>query len=204
MVPDPLVPPDPPPLAAGRRLARKEQLMNAIEGQHRPAAARVPHRRRLAAAVAVLTVAVAATVIATNVAGSTPAYAVSRNPDGSVEFVIHDIRDAAGATRALQAAGVPAVVLPEHKAGSCRPGNRGTPDDVRMSAVTSIIVTRTSQRSAAGLPPVVIRPSNIPSGDILVLGIPPRPAAGSPIMFGSWLYRSPGPNCVEQPPPPGQ
>ncbi len=178
--------------------------MTVIQERPRRAPAPAPHRRRLVIAAAVVTAAVAATVIVTNVAGSTPAYAVNRNADGSVDFVIHNVRDAAGATRALQAAGVPAVVEPERKTGSCPPGTRGVPDAARMSLVTSIIASDARQPSAAGLPPVVIRPGNIPAGDTLVLGIPQEPTTGSPMMFGTWLYRAPGPSCVEQPPPPGQ
>lgn len=95
-------------------------------------------RRRVVGLAAAVAAVAAATVVVMNVYGgaATPAYAVTKSADGSVEVRINEFRDPDELAAKLAAAGVPAVVdyLPadqtckqprgEHGAGYGRAGNR--------------------------------------------------------------------------------
>ena len=76
-----------------------------------------PRLAVLAGAVAVVAVSAAAGIPLLS-GGTTPAYAVSRNQDGSVTVEVGSLKDAAGLEQKLREAGVPAVVqyLPPGKA----------------------------------------------------------------------------------------
>ena len=75
------------------------------------AASSQPRRRRLALALAAVAVAACAATVVPSVllGGGMPAYAVTRNPDGTVRVTISDIvdaADAAGLQDALRAEGI--------------------------------------------------------------------------------------------------
>jgi hypothetical protein len=70
---------------------------------------RVP-RARLSLAAGAAAATVAGVLLATGGGGATPAYAVEKQPDGSVTVEINSLRDAAGLQEKLRAAGIPAVV----------------------------------------------------------------------------------------------
>src|SRR4051812_4683219 len=72
-----------------------------------PPARRLP-RARLSLAAGAATVA--GVLLATGGGGAAPAYAVEKQPDGSVTVEINSLRDAAGLQEKLRAAGIPAVV----------------------------------------------------------------------------------------------
>ena len=90
-----------------------------------------PRLAVLAGAVAVVAVSAAAGIPLLS-GGTTPAYAVSRNQDGSVTVEVGSLQDAAGLEQKLREVGVPAVVqyLPPGKA--CEqpwPGTAAPPPD---------------------------------------------------------------------------
>src|SRR4051812_30584331 len=80
-----------------------------------PAARGRTRRRALAGFAAAAVVGVGVVVLSGS--RDTPAYAVSKNPDGSVSLQLREFRDAAGLQRLLRAYGVAVVVdfLPNGK-----------------------------------------------------------------------------------------
>ncbi|GII64532.1 hypothetical protein Skr01_46170 [Sphaerisporangium krabiense] len=92
-----------------------EKLLGELKAYmaERQAAGRAPRRtgRRLVMAVGAVGVAAAAAVTIPMVTGSaTPAYAVTKNPDGSVTLTIREFRDPDAVERSLAAVGVPADI----------------------------------------------------------------------------------------------
>jgi hypothetical protein len=73
------------------------------------ASARAP-RTRLILAAGALAATVAGVFVVTGGDNAAPAYAVEKQPDGSVTVAIHSLSDAAGLQQKLRAAGIPAVV----------------------------------------------------------------------------------------------
>jgi hypothetical protein len=71
--------------------------------------ARVP-RRRLVLSAAAVTTAIAAVVATTFALSGGPAYAVQRDPDGSIHVSVYDYRDPDGLRQRIEAFGVKAVV----------------------------------------------------------------------------------------------
>ncbi|MEA2160430.1 MAG: hypothetical protein QOD66_2810 [Solirubrobacteraceae bacterium] len=67
-------------------------------------------RARLILAAGVVAATAAGVFVATGGDTASPAYAVEKQPDGSVTVAIHSVSDAAGLQGKLRAAGIPAVV----------------------------------------------------------------------------------------------
>jgi hypothetical protein len=212
---DPFVPPNPPALRAARLLARKEQVMTAFHEQQDPerqttSARRATawSRRRRYLAMAGASAALAATAallpsLLTTTATATPAYALTANNDGSVTFVINDISDPEGATRALHKAGVRAIVLQGQSVGSCPAGTEGVVDDTDLLTLGRMFTTGPDTENGYTL---VIFPDRIPKRAVLVLTAAPpsplstpRPRSKPLIRLG--LYRQPAPTCTEMPTP---
>lgn len=142
-----------PPEDQAAVLARARARLGPMTGQP----ARKPRRRhRLALGVAVAALAAcAATVVPSVLLGghsstlSTPAYAVTRNHDGTVSLRIYDIAvaaDAASLQRALRHEGVPAIVwiAPFRKDSPTNPicqAPRGNlePEKVQYAVVKTIV-----------------------------------------------------------------
>ena len=171
-----------------------------LQEQRRPVPAR---RRRYLALAGVATAAAALTaVVAVFQTDSKPAYALSPNGDGSVTFTINDTSDPEGATRALQQAGIHAVVMPGHRPGGCPADERGVRDGRRFSSLRTAVDTleyRWAHPEATHS--MVIRPDNIPAGTVLVIGTAtttPLPD-GTNFMTYPELFQNPGPKCYELP-----
>lgn len=135
-------------------------------------------RRRLALAggtAALLAVAAAAGVpFLTD--GSTPAYAVSTNNDGTVTVEINSLSDAAGLERKLREAGVPAVVqyLPAGKA--CKEP-WFTPASPRSG---NGITTSGVEKTGEGHTRFTIDPGTLPPEETLVIQTQDDGAASGP------------------------
>jgi hypothetical protein len=107
-----------PPLGGFEQRLLRELRQLVAEGPHlssereRPAAARKPFGRRLPLALAGGAVAAIAIAGALSLGGGEPskAWAVDRNPNGTVTVRIDSLSDAAGLQRKLNEAGVPALV----------------------------------------------------------------------------------------------
>lgn len=98
----------------------KQALLDELVAHaERPAPAPQLHRPvvLLAAAAAVVVAAVVGVLIVPF--GESPAYAVVRNPDGTVTITFRELADPEAATRDLRAAGVPAMVVALSDPGSC-------------------------------------------------------------------------------------
>lgn len=200
MRPDPMRP-EPPDFPADRLLARKEQVMTAFLELQQDQPAPAPRPRRALALAGAATAAVTAIAVALTVAqpDAKPAYALSPNGDGSVTFTINDPSDPAGATEALRAAGIRAVVLPGHKPGECPADQRGTRDSRGWSSLITAFESFEYRRTHPdALHSVVIRPDRIPAGAVLVIGTMEGSLDGERRVYVyPELFTEPGPACYE-------
>jgi hypothetical protein len=108
--------------------------------------------------------------------------------------------DPDGATRALQRAGVHAVVLPARQPGTCPAGELGVRDERHFSSLLMAFESfeHREQHPETGSRTVVIRPERIPEGTVLVLGtFMGRGPAGEQLFVLPELFRAPGPTCLE-------
>jgi hypothetical protein len=114
------------------------ELRAVVAERPTPRATPTPVRRPPRARVLLGAGAVAATAVGVFVAtgGDTaaPAYAVAKQPDGSVTVEIKSLRDAAGLQEKLRAAGIPAVVDYTPMGKTCRqPRGRPATSHQKMS-----------------------------------------------------------------------
>jgi hypothetical protein len=148
-----------------------------------------PRRRRLAVGLSVVAVAVcAATVVPSVLLGGSgaPAYAVTRNPDGSVRVTIWDIagaKDGADLQEALRAEGIRALVwagsadqVPRTNPLCQAPASNLEPPMVQRAVVSDYptdvppgvnMVGTGLPNKGPGWVGFIIRPSAMPSGSVL-------------------------------------
>jgi len=153
-----------------------------------PRRARPGRRRLLLAAGAIATAAAAAIVVPAVMPGQgagslvTAAWAVQRNPDGTIEVTFKQAGDAAGLQRALRAEGVPAYVrlIPwvatgnEHyrPALTCGPTGPGNlPGGQRNVAILEQVFPFLAAGGAPAGDALTIRPSRIPAGDAVLVEV---------------------------------
>jgi hypothetical protein len=179
-----------------------DQLFDDLMREHGPALAhaRPPAhpRRRVRARRTLLagggTLAVAAAIAGPLVAGSgTPAYAVTKNPDGTITLAVYQKSGIAGANARLRQLGDSQVVVVPVQAGC--PSSLPKP---AVSARGHRVTTRTTiSRNGS----VTVNAQGIPAGDILVVGV--ETSGRSAVGVGA-LTSPPAPSCVSMPaPPPG-
>ena len=177
--------PPPPEDVAALRARTWARLSPAIGAPGRPPR----RRRRLALGLSVVAAAVCtATVVPSVLFGGngTPAYAVTRNPDGSVNVKISDIADAAdarGLQQALRAEGIRTLVwagtddqTPPGNPFCQAPASNLEPESVQKSVVTEYptdvppgiyMVTKGTADEGPGWVGFVIRPAAMPTGSVL-------------------------------------
>ncbi len=114
-------------------------------------------------------------------------------------FTINDASDPAGATAALRAAGIHAVVMPGHKPGQCPADQRGTRDGRPWSSLSTAFESFEYRRAhPEALHSVVIRPDRIPAGTVLVIGMVEGSLDGERRVYvHPELFAEPGPACYE-------
>jgi hypothetical protein len=97
-------------LAELKNVVATHTVEGAVPGAGR--ATRRPRRRLVLAAAAVMTAAAVTAVIDPTMLGlsSSPAYAVQRDPDGSIRISVYDYRDPKGLQQRIEAFGVKAAV----------------------------------------------------------------------------------------------
>jgi hypothetical protein len=97
-------------LAELKSLVATRTVEGAVPGTGRPA--RGPRRRLVLAVGAVITAAVVAAVVDPALLGfsGSPAYAVQRDPDGSIRISVYDYRDPKGLQQRIEAFGIKAAV----------------------------------------------------------------------------------------------
>ncbi|GAA0720494.1 hypothetical protein Drose_06775 [Dactylosporangium roseum] len=202
MEPDPFAPPNPPEFSADRLLARKEQVITAFHKHSAdlPKTVRSHRRRHLTLAAAGLVIAAAIGVPSLIGSRSNPAYALTPNADGTVTFVINDVSDPEGATRALRRAGIRAIVLPAHQPGTCPADQRGTHLRPYTTGVAQMF-RDDKEHPELGANSIIIRPDHIGTGEVLVISvIRVGPAGDERTHVIRDVFREPGPTCYE----PGQ
>lgn len=151
-------------------------------------------RRPLATIGVALAAVVAAIVIGLSTGGSgpAPAYAVTRNPDGTVSVTIQELSAAQSASEALTRMGLPI------RAAAVEASCQANPDRYRMAPVPETDTRRIYSPFLSGsVTGVRISPSSIPAGDTLLLGV--HEAAPKAIVLEVSLYRGAAPPCLPLP-----
>jgi hypothetical protein len=176
-----------------------DQLLDDLMREHGPALAHTgpsAHpRRRVTARRALLagggTLAVAAAIAGLLVARSpAPAYAVTKNPDGTITLAVYRTSGIAGANARLRQLGDKQVVVVPIEPGCPRPpapavSGRG------HRITTGITVSPNGS--------VTVNAQGIPAGDILVVGVQ---TSGHTSTGVGTLTSPPAPTCISAPPPP--
>lgn len=180
-----------------------DQLFDDLMREHRSTLAHIrpptPQRhiatRRTLLAAGAGGVAVAATAGALVAGSGTPAYAVTKNANGTVTVAVYQKSGIAGANAKLRQLGDGQVVVVPVEPGCPSIGSLPAP---AMSAKGSRISMQ-SQKGGAGS--VTVTGQGIPAGDIMVVGVVTT-AHGS--MTGGTLTSAPAPSCISlNAPPPG-
>ena len=166
----------------------------------------VPRARRIA--VGVLAVAaVSAAAIATDVVtwpwshGATESMAqgITRHPDGSVDVLIHwnEVKDPKKLQAQLRAAGIPAVVIVESPAGTCKEPHQEGIMDGYAAVLAAPLSETTPQQHEEGF---IIRPKYLPKGAIIVFSLlfPGEPLSDRPGFVGMYITDQAPPTCIPQ------
>jgi hypothetical protein len=177
-----------------------DQLFDDLMREHGPALAHTTPpaypRHRFTARRTVLAgggLAVAGAVAGALVAGSgTPAYAVTKNPDGTVTLAVYQKSGIAAANARLRQLGDKQVVVVPVEAGCPRPAAPA------VSGRGHRITTATSVSPNGS---VTVNAQGIPAGDILVVGVE---TSGHSSLTAGILTSAPAPSCISMAaPPPG-
>jgi hypothetical protein len=178
-----------------------DQLFDDLMREHGPALAhtrppshskrRVTARRTLLAGGGALAVAaaIAGTLVPTS---GSPAYAVTKNPDGTITLAVYQTSGIAGANARLRQLGDKQVVVVPVEPGCPSPAAPAVSGRGHR-ITTGISVSRNG--------PVTVNAQGIPAGDILVVGVQ---TSGHSSLGGAVLTSPPAPSCLSLPaPPPG-
>jgi hypothetical protein len=172
-----------------------------------------PRRRTLVAAGGVAAAAAVAVAMALNpftAAPAYPAYAVDKNPDGSVSITWKDLADSKAATRDLRKAGVPAQVIQLSDPGTCpAPARSGEPwqyagpgGDNGVLTVFSPEPDSRYEEASGWLDPqitddtITLHPETVPAGAMIFI-VQDKGPTGT-IILGTGLVPSPAPTCWEK------
>ncbi len=178
-----------------------DELFDDLMREHGPAlaATRVPPapRRHLASRPVLLAagaggVAAAAAVGTLMAGGSTPAYAVTAHPNGTVSLAVYEKAGISQANAKLQQLGDGRVVLVPVEAG-CPSITSLRPPAVAVRDVRLGVDPSTGAIST-------LDTSSIPAGDIMMLGF--LQSAKGMSVESAWLTSGPVPRCVSVPPAP--
>ncbi len=181
----------------------------ALAAAQPPRRRRSPRRAPLAAGALVLFAAiVAAAMTLTAGTSTTPAYAVTVNPDGSVSVTLTEVLGVSGANEALARLGVRARIA-KVQAGCTQTGEkvRLEPGAAAHEQQELIVEPQKNGEGLAGIN-MIIHPDAIPQGDTALItaqlddgGRPVAVPHGKPVSAVAWtvgLYRGAAPTC--QPP----
>ena len=151
----------------------------------RPATPRAPRLRRPALLTgSALGIAGLATAGVFALTSASPAFAVTKNPDGTVAITLSDLSDLPALNQKLAQDGVPVTAVPISTSCSATGAITNPSGESRPS-------TQAGQE-ATNL--VTIDPSQIPSGDIGVLGASQTASGQVTLLFGDTT--PPAPSCL--------
>lgn len=151
----------------------------------RPATPRAPRLRRPALLTgSALGIAGLATAGVFALTSTSPAFAVTKNPDGTVAITLSDISDLPALNQKLAQDGVSVTAVPISTSCSAtgainNPSGEGMPSTQASQETTNL---------------VTIDPSQIPSGDIGVLGASQTASGQVTLLFGDTT--PPAPSCL--------
>jgi hypothetical protein len=177
-----------------------DQLFDDLMREHGPALASVrppaQPKRRITVRRALLagggTVAVAAAIAGGLAATSgSPAYAVTKNPDGTITLAVYQKSGIAGVNARLRQLGDNRVVVVPVEAGCPRP------------PAPAVSVRGDRVGAAIGISPggsITVKAQGIPAGDILVVGVQ---SSGRSRASVATVTSPPAPSCISGGPPPG-
>ena len=150
-----------------------------------PATRRAPHSRRPALLTgSALGIAGLATAGVFAFTGASPAFAVTKNPDGTVAITLSDLSDLPALNHKLAQDGVPVTAVPISTSCSAT----GAINDPSGESGPS---TQSGQQETNF---VTIDPSQIPSGEIGVLGASQTASGQVTLQFGDTA--PPAPSCL--------
>jgi hypothetical protein len=182
-----------------------DQLFDDLMREHGPTLAHITPpvhlKRRVTARRALMagggTLAVAAAIGGALEAGSiSPAYAVTKNADGTTTIAVYRTSGINGANARLRQLGDKQVVVVPIEPGCPRPAAPAVPGRGRTIG------------AAVGISPggsVTVKAHGIPAGDIMVIGVDAKTVDGRHTGLGiAALTSPPAPSCISAPPsPPG-
>ena len=151
----------------------------------RPATPRAPRLRRPALLTgSALGIAGLATAGVFALTSASPAFAVTKNPDGTVAITLSDLSDLPALNQKLAQDGVPVMAVPISTSCSAtaainNPSGESMPSTSAGQETTDV---------------VTIDPSQIPSGDIGVLGASQTASGQITLLFGDTT--PPAPSCL--------
>ncbi|MEH1125534.1 hypothetical protein [Micromonospora sp. CPCC 206061] len=177
------------------RQALLDELQSRVVADPVPAKARHRLTRpRLAFGGALVAAAAAiATVLATS-GGGGPAYAVTKEKDGTLAVAVNRPGDPGDANRELAVAVDDKVkILRPSAPEDCPVEDRGT----RMKALPDTVWVRLGEASAS-VTRVRVRPESLPDGVVVVL-VALTPLDGGKPAVQLDFYKAPGPKCVVAP-----
>ena len=126
------------------------QLRQVVAANPAPTAHTAPRRRLVIAGAGVAAASAAAAVVTIAGGGTSNAYALETQPDGSVTVHINSLRDASGLEDSLRRAGIPAVVS---YSANCAPTTAPAPGDGGPSFTREQADTGQPSLQQAGTPP---------------------------------------------------
>jgi hypothetical protein len=183
-----------------------DQLFDDLMREHGPALAHTARpltaKRHVTARRALLAAGgggvAAAAIVSTLVAGgAAPAYAVTKNPDGTVTLAVYQKSGIAGANAKLRDMGDKQVVVVPVRAGC--PGLDSLPAPAGAPAGRVAVRTSASANgpgSGQGDGSITVDAQGIPAGDILVVG---SETSGDARLTGARLTSGAAPSCVSLP-----
>lgn len=159
-------------------------------GEQLATAQRPPRSRVRPAALAVGGIGMAGVALAVTLTVTTgpPAYAVTRNADGTVTVAIHDISGVTGANALLAELGVRAHAVTYD--ANCKEEPHPDP---RHPEPYGWLIEQVPQASTP-IDTVTIKPQAIPAGDTLVLATRVHPDGKVGVQLG--VVRDPAPSCL--------
>jgi hypothetical protein len=122
--------------------------------------------------------------------GTPAAYAVTKNPDGTITLAVYQKSGIAGANERLRQLGDKQVVVVPVEPGCPRPAAPA------VSGHGHLITTGISVSPNGG---ITVKAQGIPAGDILVIGVQ---TSGRTSTSGGFLTSLPAPACISLPAPP--